>query len=121
MYVTTMPITSANRSFRIISKNQFEKEFPPLTASATNTTKHCENSMEWANIVLLENKTTQIPSTNIKGLKDLPMKYNSNDANIIDNNIHIIDNNIDNNIHTINNSMNIDYNYDYIDYIDYDT
>ena len=110
MYVSTMPITSANRSFRILSNKQFEKEFPPLNPANGNIApKHCGNSNVWSNILKNENKITKVVSTNIKGLKDLPMKYNNNNATIIK--MNLFNNKIIKKIHD---------NIDYIDYIDYD-
>tara|TARA_A100001011_G_scaffold378920_1_gene444292 strand:+ start:204 stop:635 length:432 start_codon:yes stop_codon:yes gene_type:complete len=72
-----MPITNTKRSFCILSNKQFEKEFPAFNSNITaNSSKQKNNnSVSWSDII--QNKKP-VPSVSydIKGLKDLPMKYN---------------------------------------------
>ena len=72
-----MPITNTKRSFCILSNKQFEKEFPSLNSNITaNSSKQKNNNtVSWSDII--QNKQP-VPSVSydIKGLKDLPMKYN---------------------------------------------
>tara|TARA_Y100000816_G_scaffold252805_1_gene203978 strand:- start:329 stop:784 length:456 start_codon:yes stop_codon:yes gene_type:complete len=105
-----MPITNAKRSFCILSNKQFEKEFPSLITN-TNTTysKQNKNNILWSDII--QNKTV-VPSVSydIKGLKDLPMKYNDDIAyKVISHPVIYSDNNLD-----------IVGGNEHIDYIEYD-
>ena len=70
-----MPITNTKRSFCILSSKHFEKEFPSLNSNVTTTSSNHNNSVLWSDII--QNKhPVPLVSYDIKGLKDLPMKYN---------------------------------------------
>lgn len=107
-----MPITNAKRSFCILSNKQFEKEFPSLiTNTNTNTTysKKNKNNILWSDII--KNKQV-VPSVSydIKGLKDLPMKYKDDITyKVISHPVIYSDNNLD-----------IVGGNEHIDYIEYD-
>tara|TARA_A100001015_G_scaffold232887_1_gene263850 strand:+ start:670 stop:1113 length:444 start_codon:yes stop_codon:yes gene_type:complete len=101
-----MPITNAKRSFCILSNKQFEKEFPSLI---TTYSKQNKNNILWSDII--KNKQV-VPSVSydIKGLKDLPMKYKDDIAyKVISHPVIYIDNKLD----------TFDCN-EHIDYIEYD-
>ena len=70
-----MSITTAKRSFCILSNKHFEKEFPSLSSNVTTTSSNQNNNVSWSDII--QNKQpVPLVSYDIKGLKDLPMKCN---------------------------------------------
>ena len=74
-----MPITNTKRSFCILSSKHFEKEFPSLNSNITTTSSNHNNSVLWSDII--QNKhPLPLVSYDIKGLKDLPMKYNDDNV-----------------------------------------
>lgn len=70
-----MPITNTKRSFHILSNKHFEKEFPSLNSNVTTTSSNQNNSVLWSDIIQNKPVVSSV-SYDIKGLKDLPMKYN---------------------------------------------